>query len=130
LEKVHTLELPNRELVVTVLHLNSVLRDGPSVYNSNELKELEEFGMYVFNALRNKSDWSTRWESSEIGVRLDVGISLAGGLYQYFVNETKPICEGDSLAGWLAQPGTHICKAVSRAIEDVYMLLSDKLEVH
>jgi hypothetical protein len=63
---VHTLELPNKELVVTVLRLDSMWRDGPCVYNNNDLKELEEFAMYVFNVLRNRSDWSTRYESLEI----------------------------------------------------------------
>jgi hypothetical protein len=130
MEMVHTLELPNKELVVTVLRLDSMLRDEPWVYNNNDLKELEDFAVYVFDALRNRSDWSTRYESLEVGVRLDVGVSLNGGHRQYFVNEITRIYEADIFAEWLAQPGTHICKAVSRAIDDVFMMPSDPFEVH
>jgi hypothetical protein len=126
---VHTLELPNKELVVTVLRPNLMSWNGPSAYNSNDLTELEEFAMYVFDALRNRSDWSTKYESLEVGVRLDVGVSLASGQRQYFVNEITRIYEADFFAEWLAQPGTHICKAVSRAIGDVFMKPSSQLGV-
>jgi hypothetical protein len=94
------------------------------------LRAVEEFALYVFNALRNRSDWSTRYESLDVGVRLDVGVSLSGGHRQYFVNEITRIYEADIFAEWLAQPGTHICKAVSRAIDDVFMMPSDPFEVH
>jgi hypothetical protein len=129
MEMVHTLELPDKELVVTVLRPNSMLRDGPCQHNNNDLTELEEFAMYVFDALRNRSDWSTKYESLEVGVRLDIGVSLASGKRQYFVNEITRIYEADFFAEWLAQPGTHICKAVSRAIEDVFMKPLGQLEV-
>lgn len=129
-ETVHTLELPNKELVVTVLRLDSMLRDGPCEYNSNDVKELEEFAMYFFDALRNRPDWSTNYESLEVGVRVDVGVSLTGAQRQYFVNEITRIYEADMFAEWLAQPGTHICNAVSRAIEDVYMVPSGQLGLH
>jgi hypothetical protein len=66
----------------------------------------------------------------EVGVRLDVGVSLAGGHRQYFVNEITRIYEADIFAEWLAQPGTHICKAVSEAIEEVFMMPSDRLEMY
>jgi hypothetical protein len=125
MEMVHTLELPDKELVVTVLRPNSMLRDGPCQHNNNDLTELEEFAMYVFDALRNRSDWSTKYESLEVGVRLDIGVSLASGKRQYFVNEITRIYEADVFAEWLAQPGTHICKAVSGAIEEVFMIPSD-----
>jgi hypothetical protein len=94
------------------------------------LRAVEEFALYVFNALRNRSDWSTRYESLDVGVRLDVGVSLSGGHHQYFVNEITRIYEADIFAEWLAQPGTHVCKAVWRAIDDVFMMPSDRLEVH
>jgi hypothetical protein len=125
MEMVHTLELPDKELVVTVLRPSSMLRDGPCQHNNNDLTELEEFAIYVFNALRNMADWSTTYQSLEVGVRLDVGVSLASGKRQYFVNEITRIYEADVFAEWLAQPGTHICKAVSGAIEEVFMIPSD-----
>ena len=129
MEMVHTLELPDKGLLVTVLRLDSMLRDGPRVFNNKDLEELKEFAMYVFNALRNRSDWSTKYESLEVGVRLDIGVSFVGGHRQYFVNEITRIYEDDIFAEWLAQPGTHICKAVSRA-EDVFMMPSDRLEIY
>jgi hypothetical protein len=86
--------------------------------------ELEQFAMYVFDALRNRSDWSENYASLEVGVRLDIGVSLASDQRQYFVNEITRIYEVDIFAEWLAQPGKHICKAVSRAIEEVFMILS------
>jgi len=121
-EMVHTLELPDKELVVTVLRPDSVWRDGSHEYNVNDLRELEEFALYIFDALRNRPDWSTNYESLEIGVRVDIGVSLADRQRRYFVNEITRIYEADVFAEWLAQPGTHICKAVSRAIEEILMV--------
>jgi len=109
---VHTLELPDKELVVTVLHPNLAWWGKPQGYNSVDLKELEEFALYIFNALRNRPDWSN-YESLEIGVRLDIGISPVSGCCRYFVNEITRIYEADFFAEWLAQPGTHICEAVA-----------------
>jgi hypothetical protein len=68
MEMAHTLGFPNNEPVVTLLRLDCMLRDEHWVYNNNDLKELEEFDMYVFNALRNRSDRSTRYESLKVGV--------------------------------------------------------------
>jgi len=121
-EMVHTLELPDKELVVTVLRPDSVWRGGSHEYNVYDLRELEEFALYNFDALRNRPDWSTNYESLEIGVRVDVGVSLADRQRRYFVNEITRIYEADVFAEWLAQPGTHICKAVSRAIEEILMV--------
>jgi hypothetical protein len=99
---VHTLELPDKELVVTVLRPSSMSRDGYYQHNNNDLTELEEFAIYVFNALCTMSDWSTTYQSLEVGVRLDVGVSIAIGKRQYFVNEITRIYEADIFAEWLA----------------------------
>jgi hypothetical protein len=119
---IHTLELPDKELVVTVLHPNSAWWRKPQGHNSVDLKELEGFALYMFNALRKRPDWSSSYESLEIGVRLDIGIFPASGCCRYFVNETTRIYEADFFAEWLAQPGTHICKAVAEAIQEVLMV--------
>jgi hypothetical protein len=122
MEIVHTLELPDKELVVTVLHPNIAWWGKPQGHNSIDLKELEDFALYIFDALRNRPDWSSNYESLEIGVRLDIGISPASGCCHYFVNEITRIYEADFFAEWLAQPGTHICKAVAEAIQEVLMV--------
>jgi hypothetical protein len=119
---IHTLELPDKELVVTVLHPNLAWWGKPQGHNSADLKELEDFTLHIFDALRNRPDWSSNYESLEIGVRLDIGISPASGCCRYFVNEITRIYEADFFAEWLAQPGTHICKAVAEAIQEVLMV--------
>lgn len=121
MDVVHTLELPDKEVVVTVLHPSPTWLDRSHDYNGNDLNDLKNFALYIFNALRNRSDWSTKYESLEIGVRLDIGVSAASDERCYFVNEITRIYEADFFAEWLAQPGTHICKAVSNAIEEVFM---------
>ena len=55
----HTLEVPNKELVVTVLHPNLAWWRRPQGHNSADLKELEDFALYIFDALRNRPDWSS-----------------------------------------------------------------------
>jgi hypothetical protein len=126
IDMIHTLELPSKELVVTVLHPNLTWRGKTQKQNGIDVKELEDFALYVFNALRNRRDWSRDYESLEIGVRLDIGMSLASGRCRYFVNEITRIYEADFFAEWLAQPGTHICKAVAEAIQDVLMVPSSQ----
>lgn len=127
MEMIHTLELPDKGLVVTVLHPNLTWQDKIQEHNNNDLEELERFALYMFNALRNRSDWSTHYESLEIGVRLDIGVSLSSGERRYFVNEITRIYEADFFAEWLAQPGTHVCRAVAKAIEEVFLLPSNNL---
>jgi hypothetical protein len=95
---IHTLELPDKELVVTVLHPNLAWWGKPQGHNSIDLKELEDFALFIFDALRNRPDWSSNYESLEIGVRLDIGISPASGCCRYFVNEITRIYEADFFA--------------------------------
>jgi hypothetical protein len=64
----------------------------------------------------------TNFESLEIGARLDIGVSMMGGVCQYFVNEITRLYEADFFAEWLSQPGTHICRAVAAALEEVFFL--------
>jgi hypothetical protein len=122
MEIIHTLELPDKELVVTVLHPNIAWWGKPQGHNSADLKELEDFALYIFDALRNRPDWSSNYECLEISVRLYIGISPASGCYRYFVNEVTRIYEADFFAEWLAQPGTHICRAVVEATQEVLMV--------
>lgn len=125
IELVHTLELADRELVVTVLTSRSAWPEKSDTYREIDLQELKKFAVHVFDALRNRPDWSTNFESLEIGARVDVGVTTVGDACRYFVNEITRIYEADFFAEWLAQPGTHICEAVARAVEEVFIASSD-----
>jgi hypothetical protein len=115
------MELEDKELVVTVLTSTSIWSGKPNTYGDIDLQELKRFALYVFGALRDRADWSTNFESLEIGARMDVGITTVGESCRYFVNEVTRIYEADFFADWLAQPGTHICRAVSTALEEVFV---------
>jgi hypothetical protein len=123
-EVVHTLELEDRELVVTVLLSSSAWSGGYTTYNKVDLHELKGFALHVFHALRDRPDWDTNFESLEIGARIDIGVSMPGGVCRYFVNEITRLYEADFFAEWLWQPGTHICRAVAMALEEVFLLKS------
>lgn len=125
IEVVHTLELKDRELVVTVLNSSSIWPGKLGAYSKIDFQELRKFALYVFEALRNRPDWSTNFESLEVGARVDVGIKTMDGSCRFFVNEVTRIYEADFFAEWLAQPGTHVCRAVSAAIGEVFMDLSN-----
>lgn len=121
IEVVHTLELKDRELVVTVLTSSSMRLGTSDTYGKVNIQELKRFALYVFEALRKRPDWSTNFESLEVGARVDVGVSLMGDSCHYFVNEITRIYEADVFAEWLAQPGTHICRALSTALGEVFI---------
>jgi hypothetical protein len=121
-EVVHTLELEDRELVVTVLPSSPAWPGGDTTYNKVDVYELKRFALHVFHALRDRPDWDTNFESLEIGARLDIGVSMTGGACRYFVNEITRLYEADFFAEWLSQPGTHICRAVAAALEEVFFL--------
>lgn len=120
-EMVHTLELPDRELVVSVLHPSWSWSGEHQEHNSQDIEELCNFATYIFDALRDRADWSTSFRSLEVGVRLDIGVSVDSGMRQHFVNEITRIYEADFFAEWLAQPGTHVCRALAKAIEEVFI---------
>lgn len=75
----------------------------------------------MFEALRDRPDWFTNLESLEVGARVDVGVTTMGDSCRFFVNEVTRIYEADFFAEWLAQPGTHVCRAVSAAIGEVFV---------
>jgi hypothetical protein len=119
-EVVHTVELEERELVVTVLPSLSEWSRGYDTYNEVDLHELQGFALHVFHALRDRPDWYTNFESLEIGARVDIGVTMTGGVCRYFVYEITRIYEADFFAEWLSQPGTHVCRAVAMALEEVF----------
>lgn len=125
LQVVHTIELPDRELVVTVLGSGGSWPDELGTSGKIDLDELREFALYVFEALRSRSNWSTSFESLEVGARVDVGVALLDSVPKYFVNEVTRIYEADFFAEWLAQPGTQTCRAVSTAFAEVFLETQD-----
>jgi hypothetical protein len=119
-ELVHTIELEDGELVVTVLPSLSAWSRGCDTYNKVDLHELKGFALHIFHALRDRPDWHANFESLEIGARVDIGVTKMGDVCRYFVNEITRIYEADFFAEWLSQPGTHICRAVATALEEVF----------
>ena len=91
-----------------------------------DFQELERFAPYVFEALRSRPGWSTNFESLEIGARVNVGIAMFGNSYRYFVNEVTRIYEADFFAEWLVQPGTHLCRAVSAAFAEIFVVSANR----
>ena len=110
---------------MTVLTSLSAWPEKSDTYREIDLQELKKFAVHVFDALRNRPDWSTNFESLEIGARVDGGVTMVGDACRYFVNEITRIYEADFFAEWLAQPGTHICEAVARAVEEIFIASSD-----
>ncbi|KAI7722753.1 hypothetical protein KC353_g225 [Hortaea werneckii] len=121
IQVVHTIELLDRELVVTVLGSGGGWSDELNTSEKIDLDELGAFALYVFEALRSRPDWSTGFESLEIGARVDVGVTVLDGGPKYFVNEVTRIYEADFFAEWLAQPGTQTCREVSKAFAEVFV---------
>lgn len=112
----------DRELVVAILSSFPAWPGGDTTYNRVGVYELEGFALHVFHALRDKPDWDTNSESLEIASRMDIAVAMVGGVCQYFVNEITRVYGADFFAEWLSQPGTHICRAVAAALEEVYFL--------
>jgi hypothetical protein len=78
------------------------------------------FRLTVWAVTRDRPDWYANFESLEIGAWVEIGVTMTGGLCQYFVNEITRTYEADFFAEWLSQPGTHICRAVAMALEGVF----------
>lgn len=121
-ETIHTLELPDKELVVTVI---SPHRDFPVdtlILHPRDFTELYAFALFVFEELRLRPDWQSHFESLEIGARLDIGVRIHGGYHRYFVNEVTRIYEADMFCDWLGEPGTSTCRAIAKVLSEVFMM--------
>lgn len=116
IEVVHTLELKDSELVVTVLASFLMSPGIPGIYGKVDFQELKGFAPYVFEALRKRPAWCTNFESLEVGARIDVDVSLTGNSCHYLVNEITRISEADVFAEWMAQSDIHIYWAVAAAL--------------
>lgn len=108
-EVVHTIELEDRELVVTVLTSNSIRTGKPNGHSEIDFQELKRFALYVFEALRSRPGWSTNFESLEIGARVDVGIAMSGISCRYFVNKVRRVASEWNRLYWSSRATPHIC---------------------
>ena len=80
--------------------------------------DLHTFALSVFEGLRARSDWKTYYESLEIGVRLDIGVSPDR---RFFVNEVTRIWCGDFFSEpTLADPKRKIVWAVAKALDEYF----------
>ncbi|KAL1582198.1 hypothetical protein WHR41_09193 [Cladosporium halotolerans] len=125
IEVVHTLELADRELVVTVLSSCASFPGPTETHQGIHIQQVKHFAFYAFETLRSRSDWFTVFESLEVGARIDVGVTMSGDVAQPFINEVTRIYEADFFAEWLAQPGTYVSSAVSTALAEVFIAATD-----
>lgn len=129
-QTIHTIELPDKELAVTVIPPHRRLYKDVSVLTARDLDELHRFALDVFHQLRTRSDWLTHYESLEVGARLDVGVRVEGNDCRYFVNEVTRIYEADMFGDWLAKPGLSTCIDVARALAEVFFTQSEGVSSH
>ena len=79
---------------------------------------LEQFALHVFDALRNREDAAAKFESLDVGVRLDIAISPLGSL---FVNEITRIWDADFFSErTLGYPCLAIAFGVAKAVHEVF----------
>lgn len=85
---------------------------------SRTITELQAFAVDVCEALRARPDWRN-WETLEVGVRLDVGVSSAEGEGFFFVNEiTRLFYHGDMGSSFTRSPHTEIPVVVAKAASE------------
>ena len=63
------------------------------IYPELRLADSEQFTVYIFDALRNREDATEKFESLDVGVRLDIAISPRR---TFFVNEITRTWDGDA----------------------------------
>ena len=63
------------------------------MYPVLRLADLELFTLYIFDAFRNREDATEKFESLDVGVRLDIAISPRR---TFFVNEITRTRDGDA----------------------------------
>ena len=79
---------------------------------------LEQFALHIFDALRNREDAMAKFESLDVGVRLDIAISPLGS---FFVNEITRIWDADYFSErTLGYPCLEIAFRVAKAVHEVF----------
>ncbi|KAM0800607.1 hypothetical protein BDR22DRAFT_241059 [Usnea florida] len=92
--------------------------DIQKVYPELTSAALEQFALHIFDALRNREDATAKYESLDIGVRLDIAISPLG---TFFVNEITRIWDADFFSRrTLGLPCTQTAFNVAQAMHEVF----------
>ena len=87
-----------------------------------DASDLHAFALHVFSSLRRRSDWKTHFESLEVGVRLDIGITTESkkrckAEKKFFVNEiSRFYCADYFSQQTLGAPCQEICYTFAESI--------------
>ena len=112
----HTYFGPNDALVTTTLGQQSDLKllqySGVGV---RKLGDLRTYAVSISNRIRERPDWKEKFESMEVGARIDISISPASHGHQFFVNEITREWYGDYFSSFLENPYTRICQSLAQA---------------
>ena len=86
------------------------------------LADLHAFALYVYGRLRARDEWGERYESLEMGVRLDVGVGREGrGGKRFFVNEITRFYGADYFSQHtLGAPQQEVCWAFAEAVDGYF----------
>ena len=82
-----------------------------------DIDKLREYAVYIFNALRQRADWREHFESLEVGVRLDIGVSPEDNCHRLFVNEITRFQQGNWFSTVDAPPHHQYPAALARALD-------------
>jgi hypothetical protein len=84
------------------------------------INQLRDFALFIFNNLRGRPDWKENYETLEIGVRLDIGVSPDGHIRSFFVNEITRFQQGCWFSPSSAAPYYGVPSAFARAIDEYF----------
>ncbi|KAL9074092.1 MAG: hypothetical protein Q9161_002502 [Pseudevernia consocians] len=80
--------------------------------------------LHTYDRLRSRDDWGERYESLEVGVRLDVGVGKRageGGEKRFFVNEITRFYGADYFSQHtLGAPQQEVCWAFAEAVDGYF----------
>ena len=80
-----------------------------------KLGDLRVFAVSISDGVREKPDWKEKFESMEVGGRIDISMSPASYGYEFFVNEITREWHADYFSSFLENPYTRICQSLARA---------------
>ena len=87
------------------------------------LSDLKKYALYMYEQLRARKDWKEKFESLEVGVRLDIGIGtvVGTGEKRFFVNEiTRFYLASYFSRQTLEAPHQQICKAFAEGVHNYF----------
>ena len=112
----HTYFGPKGTIVTTTLGQQSdseLLRYGG--VGVRKTGDLRAHALSITDRVRERPDWNEKYESMEIGCRIDISISPARYGHDFFVIETTRECYGDYCSSFLEHPYTRICQSLAQA---------------